>query len=422
MTSSEGGVNPLDIPVDVHYARMESWLDDRAPVLSKRAPDEFKFLQQSAPRLVRLAQIEIPALRKAVHRSRGLAADVRARQQSVRKRRERAIEERAAMLRTLGLEEPPAGSDVSHEGLVQHFSTAADAAADTCISELQSALADPVVKGALETMSRRDAAGAETTALVPFLAAGVAGRLNITARALAGNGGTVECEPVVLWLDEDDDEPAVADGVPMENIAATETAAVSNPLQDLRAPDGQPVALDIARASVSDEVQCMRGFWVERALSLAAGSADDANISHLWRVCEESLRQGDPVVPQDLRMPDAAAAQRARLELTVIQHLDALTLLLEQRSGAWELARLCGKDTAIDALVRKYHALTASSQSEQDLSEGNAATHEAEAEASQSRLDAALEETIALRDTCEAALRRIFVPREAFLVGDINKL
>jgi hypothetical protein len=62
-------------PIDIHYAKMKEWLEDRASLFGKKHVKEFQLCVSLAPQLVQAVRYDIPALKKTMARLTNLRAE-----------------------------------------------------------------------------------------------------------------------------------------------------------------------------------------------------------------------------------------------------------------------------------------------------------------------------------------------------------
>ncbi|CAG9578603.1 conserved hypothetical protein [Leishmania major strain Friedlin] len=91
-------------PISIHYKQMEEWLEDRKSVFSRKHRNEYNALLSVAPRLVQMAQHDIPALEKQIKKNENAIEECHRVCEEAQRTQLKLGERRCAMLREYGIE------------------------------------------------------------------------------------------------------------------------------------------------------------------------------------------------------------------------------------------------------------------------------------------------------------------------------
>ncbi|CAJ1991160.1 Protein of unknown function (DUF773) [Leishmania donovani] len=267
-------------PISIHYKQMEEWLEDRKSVFSRKHKSEYNALLSVAPRLVQMAQYDIPALEKQIKKNENAIEDCHRVCEEAQRTQLKLVERRRAMLREYGIELAAAVGEVEVAFAVDQRVREACAQVNAAFQEYARARVR-ALKEYYNALLARTAAGWYGTDPFafhfPWLQRAFSEAEYQPADALseatdAGGEAADAAEPQIDWGDDDDGAAGTFAGLGKDavqiNWDATEMEA--RPVEDdsLPATDGLHFSIDLAsakhRANVMSELEAASCFCRER--------------------------------------------------------------------------------------------------------------------------------------------------------------
>jgi hypothetical protein len=365
-------MNLVDLPVDVHYAKMQAWLEDRREALQRSHPADYKLLCNGAPTLIRLAKFDVPGLKRA--HSKALSA-IAARELEITasaRRADTAAHRFDHIARRLGLDPAIRIDDLDSAILCR-----SDEAVAALNDDLSQAFRDVRLVAALDYFA--EVVGPAYPGLFPSVT-----EVQRAGFAAMSPAHTTSGEPQIRWED-DDDATVLVDDVAAKNAA------------------------ERSRVALLDEFEALRSFFDERLRSLAHGSATSDTGKWTKALAGAPVDSDERLVtqfPVECAMAASICDVIARLQLPVCVELMQLSSSRATRSAL------------VDELATLRYEATAARR----VGEHTRKQAVDEAEALRLELEASRHEMKRVQEECEAVLRRMFAPREAYIVGDINTL
>lgn len=381
-----------DQPISIHYQRMEEWLEDRKSVFSYKYKKPYSDLLALAPRLVQLAQYDIPALEKQIKKNETVVEECHRVGEEAAKTQQKLSDKRAAMLAEYRIE--CEGSSVV---------AAVDRRIDAACVALNAAF-QGYVRAQVAPFKQYYNALLDRTAAGFFGSDAFAAHFPWLQRAheeadLAPSDGVqhgdaeVDAEaagPQIDWGDDDIEDDLA--GQAADAAAAAPTVEINWDMngmatrpkegEGLPVGDGKHFSIDLAlakhRVSVLAELQALLCFCHERSsVQTVAASAPTETIYDLLSVSREAEFAR---MRENFRRRDSFVDRIDRFEQQMM-------------------------------VARNRHAAH------------EAKMHDAEAELAQLRPQyaALLAKTTATRDSALACLGQMFPDRKILIVGDLNK-
>lgn len=409
-------------PIDIHYAKMEEWLNDRKSVLGKKHSGEIAFCLQAAPLLVQATRYDVPALKKAISRLSNQRSEATQMLHDAPKNVNALREKRRGVLARYHIMEDPADDSCTQslDALLERRISAAEATVTEHVAhEAPGLLARcfAAYTKHLRTL-KCDASSFSPGAQFPWLERLVEDcpqlicSLEARGEPLSSEVGAVDGGGEIDWGDDEEIAPsaaASADGAiqiswdeePGEDSNAVGQQNVwSGALLPPERSSGVCVAITRAehRACILQELSSLAGFLSERI----ADELDDKDLRHTpenrFAYCGELAELESGV---------------ERLRSALVDGVDAELLRMRQNFRAKEkfIAAYEAACRSIAAAAARVHA-----------AEGTIQLVDSQLEVLQPQLQALILSTREKQRDCEAALSKVFPDREVTIVGDINSM
>ncbi|KPA83518.1 hypothetical protein ABB37_03118 [Leptomonas pyrrhocoris] len=383
-------------PISIHYQQMEEWLEDRKSVFSRKHKKQYADLLALAPRLVQMAQYDIPALEKQIKKNETAVEECHRVGEEAAKTQQKLRDKRTAMLLEYGIEVEASGESGVIDAVNQRIG-AACVKLNTAFREYIQAQAGSL-KASYNAHLDRTAAGffgADAFALhFPWLQRAVEEAELPLPHSTAPDQAddyAAAAGPQIDWGDDDDVfaeretgvGAAAASAAAVEiNWDAVEMEARPEENEGLPPSDGKHFSIDLSlakhRVSILAELQAAACFCRERnAIQHVGASGPTEEVYAL--------------------LSDSREAEFARMK-----------------------ENFRSKDAFIDRVDRFEQQMM--------VAKNRHATHEAkkhDAEVELARLKPQhaelLAKTATTRDSALACLGQMFPDRRILIVGDVNK-
>ncbi|CBZ29041.1 conserved hypothetical protein [Leishmania mexicana MHOM/GT/2001/U1103] len=381
-------------PISIHYKQMEEWLEDRKSVFSRKHKREYNALLSVAPRLVQMAQYDIPALEKQVKKNENAIEECHRVCEEAQHTQLKLGERRCAMLREYGIELAAAVGEVAVASAVDLRVREACAQVNAAFQEYARSRVR-VLKEYYNTLLARTATGWYGTDPFafhfPWLQRAFSEAEYQPADALsedtdAGGEAASAAGPQIDWGDDDDAAAGTFAGLGKDavqiNWDATEMEA--HPVEDDSLPeaDGRHFSIDLAsakhRVNVMSELEAALCFCRERS---TADLLECATATEAVRGFLSSAKEGELA-----RMKESYRARGNFVDR--ITRFEQQIMVAKNRSTAHQA---------------KMH------DAENDLAKLKA------------QQDELLSRLKSMRDEAITNLEHMFPDRKVLIVGDLNK-
>lgn len=389
--------NMSEQPISIHYQQMEEWLEDRRAVFARKYKKQYADLLSLAPRLVQMAQYDIPALEKQIKRNETAVEECHRVGEEAVKTQQKLRERRAAMLAEYGIEE--SASSTAEGGVV----SAVDRRVEVACVHLNTAF-QAYVRAQVSTFKEHYNALLEITATgffggdafaqhFPWLQRAVEERdFELPSDSAHSTGAAHEdaaaAGPQIDWGDDDDvfgggeiSGPAAAevqinwDAVEMEARPAGET-------DGLPCGDGKHFSIDLSspkhRVNVLAELQAVLCFCRERSSVQLVGALVPSE--EVYALLSSSRDAEFVRMKENFRSKDAFVDRIDRFERQM--------MVARNRHAAHE-AKMHDAEAELTRLKPQYAELLA--------------------------------KTTTTRDSVLTCLGQMFPDRKILIVGDLNK-